>query len=174
MFLALFISLIWSSVIGIYDLSDERIWNSFFLQYLWEFILGMKLASLYKENSHKFCIPKYQWLIPIGIIGILLTGITGYMGGILKSFNDIPSLFGYLSMALILYKMTIKYVNRFFTFTNKVSYEWYLIHYLIFGCCNHYLQQTDIPIFIQALMGLILSYLFAIVYHQILQKLKII
>lgn len=173
-FLALFISLLWSSVIGIYDLSDERIWNSFFLQYLWEFVLGMKLALLYKENSHNFCIPKYKWLIPIGIIGILLTGITGYMGGLLKSYNDIPSLFGYLSMTLIIYKMAIKPLNRFFTFTNKVSYEWYLIHMLIFGCCNLYLQQTNIPIIIQALTGFILSYLFAIVYHQILQKSKII
>ena len=70
--------------------------------------------------------------------------------------------------------MAIKPLNRFFTFTNKVSYEWYLIHMLIFGCCNLYLQQTNIPIIIQALTGFILSYLFAIVYHQILQKSKII
>lgn len=134
----------------------------------------MKLAAFYKESPHKFCIPKYNWLIPIGIIGMLLTGITGYLGGILKSYNDIPSLFGYLSIALILYKIAIKPLNRFFTFTNKVSYEWYLIHMLIFGCCNHYLQQTNIPIIIQALTGLILSYLFAFVYHQILQKSKLI
>ena len=31
-FLALFISLVWSSFVGIYELSDYRIWNSFFLQ----------------------------------------------------------------------------------------------------------------------------------------------
>lgn len=173
-YLALFISLVYSSLIGICDLSDERIWNSFFLQYLWEFVLGMKIATFYKERPNEFHIPANKWLIPIGIVGLLLTGVTGYMGGILKSYNDIPSLFGYLSIALILYKFAIKPLNRFFTFTNKVSYEWYLIHILIFGCCNHYLQQTNIPIIIQALTGLILSYIFAIVYHQILQKSKLI
>lgn len=173
-YLALFISLIWSSIIGICDLSDERILNSFFLQYLWEFILGMKIASFYKNNPQKFHIPTYKWLIPISIIGLVLTGITGFMGGIFKSYNDLPSLFGYMSLAIILYKVAIKSVNYFFIFTNKISYEWYLVHMLIFGCCSYYLMQTELPIIIQALIGLILSYLCAIIYHQILHKLKLI
>lgn len=173
-YLALFISLLWTTIIGICDLSDERIWNSFFLQYLWEFVLGMKIALFYKNRPQKFHIPTYKWLIPIGVIGSVLTGITGVYGGILKSYNDIPSLFGYMSLSLFLYKIAIKPINNFFTFTSKVSYEWYLVHMLIFGCCNYYLQQTELPIIIQALIGLFLSYLCAIIYHQILHKFKLI
>lgn len=51
--------------------------------------------------------------------------------GYWKSYNDIPSLVGYMSMALMVYKLSTNWVNRFFQYTNKMSYEWYLIHILI-------------------------------------------
>lgn len=171
--LSLFISLTWATFIVYWELSEYRIWNSFFLQYLWEFVLGMWLAKYFNKNSI-LTLPSYKYLTPICIISLIIYGLTGYYGGLLKSYNDIPSLLGYLSIALIIYKISIKSINHFFIFTNKVSYEWYLIHYLIFGCCNHYLQQTNTPIIIQASISLILSYIFAIIYHQTLHKLKFI
>ena len=116
--IAVFISLSWAILTTTLGLSEERIWNSFFLQYLWEFVLGMWLANLYFKQPSKFIIPSYKKLIPISILGVLLTGITGYYGGGLKSFNDIPSLFGYLSIALIVYKLAINFINSFFSYTN--------------------------------------------------------
>lgn len=45
------------------------------------------------------------------IIGLGLTGIAGFVGGIWKSYNDIPSLIGYMSMALIFYQVGVKWLN---------------------------------------------------------------
>ena len=36
---------------------------------------------------------------------MLGTGLAGIVGGFWKSYNDIPSLVGYMSMALIVYKL---------------------------------------------------------------------
>lgn len=43
--LALVISLSWSTVVGMLGFEEERPWGSFFLQYLWEFCLGMWIAE---------------------------------------------------------------------------------------------------------------------------------
>lgn len=173
--LALFISLGWSTFVGISGLSDERVWNSFFLQYLWEFVLGMQLAVYYKNNSNSFEIPSLKILIPISIVGIIFTGITGGIGGIWKAYNDIPSLAGYMGIALILYKLGFSFVNKFFSLINKVSYEWYLVHILIFACSNYFMDYFfNVSPVINATIALVLSYLAAVVYHKILRELKVV
>lgn len=48
--IALAISLLWSTIVAWLGYSEERVWNSFFLQYLWEFCLGIKLAELYVKT----------------------------------------------------------------------------------------------------------------------------
>ena len=65
--LALFISLSWSTFVGLNGLLDERVWNSFFLQYLWEFVLGMQLAVYYKNNSNRFGVEKSNCTVGICI-----------------------------------------------------------------------------------------------------------
>ncbi len=94
-------------------LDDERVWNSFFLQYLWEFVLGMWLASVYFEHPEKLKLPKMWILVVTMVVGLGLTGVSGFAGGIWKSYNDIPSLVGYMSMVLIIYKIGVKPINRF-------------------------------------------------------------
>lgn len=174
-FLALFISLVWCTFTGLTNLSNDRIWNSFFLQYLWEFVLGMQIALYYKTHPTRFKIPSLKILIPISLIGIALTGITGVMGGIWKVYNDIPSLFGYMGMALIIYKLGITPINRFFTYTNRVSYEWYLVHILVFACSNHILDMYfNVSPIIKASTALFTSYLMAIVYNKLLKKLNVV
>lgn len=96
-------------------------------------------------------------------------------GGVWKSYNDIPSLMGYMGMALILYKISIKPVNGFFVYTNKVSYEWYLVHILVFACSNLLLDTFFSPSpLIRAIVALALSYLVAITYHKTLKILRLI
>ena len=73
---------------------DERVWNSFFLQYLWEFCLGMKLAEVYVNRGADLSIPKYKYLLLACIVGMAVTGVMGWMGFPWKLYNDIPSLFG--------------------------------------------------------------------------------
>ena len=58
-------------------------------------------------------------------------GIMGFAGWPWKLYNDIPSLMGYMSLALIIYKVGIKPLNRLLEWTNRFSYEWYLVHMLV-------------------------------------------
>lgn len=131
-YIALIISLLWSTIVGLLGCGDERIWNSFFLQYLWEFCLGMKLAKVYVKQPEHIAVPNWIFLIIICGIGMALTGVMGWYGFPWKLYNDIPSLFGYISLALIVYKIGLKPVNSFFCNINTFSYEWYLVHILVF------------------------------------------
>lgn len=165
--IALLISLSWATFITLMGLNEERIWNSFFLQYLWEFVLGMWLAKYYYNNG-KLEIPSFKILIPICILGLGLTGALGIIGGFLKSYNDVFSLIGYTSLLLIIYKFRIKYVNVFFEYTNKISYEWYLLHILVFDIYFKYFQSyttayCSIPIL------LLVSYFTAIVFNKLIK-----
>jgi peptidoglycan/LPS O-acetylase OafA/YrhL len=160
------ISLLYATIVGLLDKSGLRIWNSFFLQYLGEFSLGMMIAVKYKKNPEFVKIPSKWLLLVLSIIGIAITGYTGIKGGVLKLYNDIPSLIGYLSLALLIYSFGIKWINRFFTYTNVFSYEWYLIHILTFTCLFHFFQNN----YLMAILALILSYGLAILYNHSLKK----
>ena len=76
-------------------LSHERIWNSFCLQYIWEFSLGFIIAELLL-NKKAFKINNIL-LIIIAVVGISLQAGMALLLDSLKIFNDIPALFGYVS-----------------------------------------------------------------------------
>ncbi len=161
------ISLCWATFTTITGLDNERIWSSFFLQYLWEFVLGMQLAKVYFEHPEKIKIPKLGVLLVTMIIGLGLTGMAGFAGGIWKSYNDIPSLLGYASIALIVYQLGIKWLNGFLEYTNKVSYEWYLIHILVFSV-YHEVMNGMFPFYIAWLIQIIISYVIAISFKRMM------
>ena len=49
---SLILSLVWWVITAVLGINEIRIWGSFFLQYLWEFSLGMVLADkLYAEEG---------------------------------------------------------------------------------------------------------------------------
>ena len=166
---ALIISMLWSTLVGLLGYGDERVWNSFFLQYLWEFCLGMKLAEIYVRNPERIVAPGWKALVPVCIVGMILTGLMGWQGFPWKLYNDIPSLFGYTSLALMIYKMSISVVNRFFCLTNKFSYEWYLVHILVFQIVTFFLEGWA-PTIIVISTCLVMSYLSAIGYAQLFNK----
>lgn len=161
---ALGISITWSSIVAILNYGDYRPWGSFFLQYLWEFVLGMWIAEKIKYNNidDKFIIKKLKvkYLVGCIIIGMSLNGIMGWYGGILKLYNDIPSMLGYISILLLIYKLNITWITKFFVFTNKISYEWYLIHGLTFIIVHKYLNSI-IPSWLVIVTCLISSYFLA-------------
>ena len=164
------ISLAWATFTTLAGLDDERVWNSFFLQYLWEFVLGMWLAKVYFDHSERIKVPSYWALFVAMFIGLGLTGLTGFVGGIWKSYNDIPSLVGYMSMALIVYKLGVKWINRFFAYTNKVSYEWYLVHILVFSIYFEFARGV-LPFYADWMILMVASYGVAIGYHKIIKLL---
>lgn len=167
--IALAISLLWSTMVGLLGYGEERVWNSFFLQYLWEFCLGMKLAEIYIKHPSALNVPKWKWLLPVCLIGLALTGIMGWAGFPWRLYNDIPSLFGYASLALIIYKIGIIPVNRFFSYTNRFSYEWYLVHILVFQIIWH-LMDDKLCAVVEMAICLSLSYVLAIFYAKLFVK----
>lgn len=169
---ALAISLLWATIVGILGLGEERVWNSFFLQYLWEFCLGMKLAELYRERPSALNIPKWRYLIPACVIAMVMTGAMGWAGFPWRLYNDIPSLIGYTSLALIIYKAGIGIINSFFSYTNRFSYEWYLVHILIFQIIM-YITKGKISSFVEIIICLLLSYIIAMWYARLFIKKQI-
>lgn len=79
----------------------------------------MWLAKIYFEHPEKIKVPMFGILLVAMIVGLGLTGVAGIVGGNWKSYNDIPSLVGYMSMALIVYKLSINWVNRFFNIPTR-------------------------------------------------------
>ena len=170
--LSLLISLIWATFVGIIGKEDERVWNSFFLQYVWEFVLGMWIADYYYKHLECFSILKWHYIF-VGIFcGMGLTGLMAWNGGILKLYNDIPSLVGYMSVALFVYKFAIPCFNKLFCYTNKISYEWYLVHNLVYSIIKYYIAGS-IPTLFEIIVCFIASYGMAFLYSFILKKSKI-
>lgn len=91
------------------------------------------------------------------------------MGFPWKLYNDIPSLVGYTFLALIIYKIGITSLNGFFSYTNKFSYEWYLVHILIFQIVM-YLLDGKVATMIIICICMIVSYLVAMEYAQLWNK----
>jgi peptidoglycan/LPS O-acetylase OafA/YrhL len=168
---SLTLSIVWWMIISVIGKSDLRIWNSFFLQYLWEFSLGMLIAQQYYKNNFIIKLPKKTILLIVAIIGLILTGFSGIAGGLLKVFNDIPSLFGYGALAILIYSMNINLINKFFIIFSKFSYELYLVHLLIFSCTFYYLKNS-LPTTIVALLSFFISILVAKVYNIILMHFR--
>ena len=167
--LALIVSLLWSTSVGLLGYAEERVWNSFFLQYLWEFCLGMKMAEIYHDNPKALEVPRWKYLLTLCVAGVGLTGIMGFAGWPWKLYNDMPSLVGYMSLALVIYKVGIKPLNRLLEWTNRFSYEWYLVHMLVFDIIFYYIGHNA-PIAVVFVLCLLLSYSTAIAYSRIWSK----
>ena len=177
-FVALAISLSWSTIVGIFGYEEMRRWGSFFLQYLWEFCLGMWIADkiFNRDEVGKIAISpgpwKWWWLLCSAAIGMGLTGLMAWNGGVLKLYNDIPSLVGYLAVLLIIYKAGIRIVNSFFIWASKFSYELYLVHSLVFVVLEFCLMDY-IPLYLLLTICLVTAYVTGLCYHSILRLLKL-
>ena len=175
--LALLISILWATLVGWLGYEEYRSWGSFFLQYLWEFALGMWIAEKVKLSGwteEKVMTRLKIWhLLLTMCAGMGLSALMAWNGGMLKLYNDIPSLVGYASMLLIVYKVGINWVNRIFRYTSKIGYEWYLVHSLTFIVVHHFMDGM-MPMWIILMICLIGSYgvawLYYMQYHRLTKK----
>lgn len=79
------ISLLWSTLVGVLGYEDNRPWGSFFLQYLWEFGLGMRIADrIYQGRGKMIDIKemKWHWLLAGAIGGMGLSALMVWNGGV--------------------------------------------------------------------------------------------
>ena len=173
--IALVISLTWSTVVAILGRQEERPWGSFFLQYLWEFCLGMWVADKLHtyRNVHNEWPQwvnvgqwKWRWILSAIVIGLGTHALMAWNGGVLKLYNDIPSLIGYSACALFVYKLGWKHVNSFFEWTNGFGYELYLLHMLVYvviakGVC------IPLPYWMEFIVCFSCSYAVAWLYNRL-------
>lgn len=162
------LSITWWVFTAITGLSDQRIWGSFFLQYLWEFALGIVIAEYLK--SGKSITIKTQWLIVIGIIGIGIAGVAKVVGGYFTAFNDIFAAFGYGAISLFIYTMGCSAINKFIFFTSKISYELYLVHILVFSTIRLFVPNFVFSI----ILSVFTSYVIAFSYQSHIKNKKIL
>lgn len=172
----LILSLLWSTIVGLFGLEEERPWGSFFLQYLWEFGLGMWIAERIYEGrrGELMDIKEIKWrrLLAGAVGGMVLSAVMAWNGGWLKLYNDIPSLFGYLCVALLIYKVGINYVNRFYEWASGFSYELYLTHVLVYTVIAYFIHPS-IPVALMLMISFMSAYIVAFGYRSFVKFLFI-
>ena len=166
---ALCVSVIWGIVVALLGVYDVRTWGSFFLQYLWEFVLGMLVADwLWKGKNIEI---KYWHLLVAAIVGIGFEGMMAVMGEIAKVFNDIPAFLGYTSLMILIFAVCGSEVKSFFLKIARVSYEWYLVHILVFSTVFVYSPMKGVTgQLLTGFIALVVSYACADGYAKVLAK----
>ena len=165
------LSVIWWIFCYCFGISEIRCWGSFCLQYIWEFALGFILAEYFFYNK-KIIINNFV-LIVFAILGIGLQTVLALCSDVLKGFNDIPALIGYTSLALLL--GNISFINKLFQKLSSFSYEFYLIHTLVFAAIFHLLQPEGLLIQCFVSVGaMIIALGTSYFYNRVIKKIKIV
>jgi len=168
--ISLIISLSWSALVFYLGKESLRVWNSFFLQYLWEFALGLSVASWLQKKEFKLELQIRPWQsFTLGVIACCIYAFVALKGeDQAMLFNDIPAFFGYSLMAIWLYQITNAGFRSFFLFTGNISYSLYLLHIL---CLMIALQfKEHVSIFVLLSISLITSYILAYYYQKLVVR----
>lgn len=143
--LSLLVSLLYWILISVLHMSHLRVCNSFFLQYLWEFNLGIVWAEKYLASGEQFWRKNSLILLGVAVAGIGLMALMVLKGGWLgRTFNDIPASIGYLGLVAFTYSIAakMKISLSVFSFVGKISYELYLLHMLVFILINELILKS--------------------------------
>jgi len=170
----------WIILAGI-GVEGLRVWNSFFLQYLWEFCGGMVLARLYVEQNIAFWKQRPAILLLTGMGGMGLMAVMALKGGdVGRVFNDIPSAIGYTSLVAFCYAVLMainragRGLRKILIRIGSISYELYLLHILIFSFFAWFLAGGDIRSLSLAgrLAALPVALCSAVLFNRLLQRLQ--
>ena len=161
------ISACWWIVTDVSGLNEKRIWGSFCLQYLWEFVLGMAAAELLTEKEE---IRFPAWVLQaVAVVGLGLQALMAVRGGWLKSFNDIPGFFGFGALAFLLYRYGHRVIRPAFRKLDAISYELFLVHVICMARTYRLLRPLIGSEFLLALLAMAFSIAVAWVYSRLLK-----
>jgi peptidoglycan/LPS O-acetylase OafA/YrhL len=151
--LALGVSVVWWLLVFFLDKGGSRPWNSCFLQFLWEFALGMALAKYLPAIAagQQAGLHGRWWLsFPVGLFfSAVMVLMIVKMGAAGRIFNDIPALIGYGAFSIFFYGLGLKYwplLRRFFLWVGGFSYSLYLVHILVLELWLRFFDAYSIPV----------------------------
>jgi len=173
----LIISVTYWGILAVMGLEGIRVWNSFFLQYVWEFCGGMVLARLYVEQNIAFWKQRPGILLLLGLGGMGLMAVMALKGGDLgRVFNDIPSAIGYTSLVAFVYWLLRAggQGRQVLVWIGSISYELYLLHILVFSFFAWFLSggNTNTLSLGARLAALPAALLTAFLFNRLLQLLQ--
>jgi peptidoglycan/LPS O-acetylase OafA/YrhL len=127
------ISIVYAISIALLGYGQSRVVNSFFIQYLWEFVLGMVIAR--EGFMNKILRFKPIVFLVLAIVSYaFMGGLVYFLGPIGKNLNDIFSFLGYLSISIFVFKVSV-YVKPLYNAilaVEPISYSLFLTHYLVY------------------------------------------
>ena len=153
-----------------------RIWGSFFLQFIWEFMLGMVCAERFYRSGYAFWKQKKTVLALVAILCIGLYSLMAIKLGVVGHiFNDFPALFGFTALGLFIFNLRAAWINKFILFTATVSYPLFLIHFLVLllvlAVCKYLGLSFTLLI---AAATLLLCYLAAVLLFRVFRRFGIL
>jgi peptidoglycan/LPS O-acetylase OafA/YrhL len=155
---SLLISIVYAISISLLGFGESRVVGSFFLQYLWEFVLGMVVAK--QGFMDKVLDRKPLLFLILGIVSYaFMAGLVLVLGPIGKNLNDIFSFLGYLSISIFIYKILVhvKPAYNAILSVEPISYSLFLTHYLVYHLFVQYvfsrLAPLQTPIIFVAALG---------------------
>ena len=163
------VSLCWMAVTAATGLYTERIWGSFFLQYLWEFALGMCLGQRFYEGSLNLQILKLPVVSAVTAASLAVYALMAVQGGALSAFNDVFGATAFCGICFLLHQ--VPFLRPVMSRINAFSYELYLIHILVFSVCRAFLEPL-LPNALWCLLALILVFPCAMLYNKLLVLLR--
>lgn len=165
------LSVIYVIILAFFNLQDNNIFTRLFPKYLLEFSVGMAGAELCLKGKLEEIRVSPKVLVAIALGGIALLGLSSRnsMGRLL---NDIPGFVGFLCLFIWIYLLKIKWIDRIVFWISNISFEWYLIHMLIFTIIFHFISGTILLDIMGGIIAIILSIAIAYVYHYFLKNIS--
>lgn len=164
------ISLAWNVVVVVLGKESLRSWNSAMFQYLWEFVLGMVIAGWYRSGKLPDHISRWA-LVVIGGFGFILYAVLALkLGQVGKVFNDYPALLAYSGMALLVYGMKSRLINRFFVFTGEIAFSVYLWHILVLLLLKRLVGLPGVTPVVVVVFSLIITYVVSVYYDRLINR----
>ena len=124
---------------------------------------GHVLRRMLPENGIEFWKIRKSELIMLAIAGLALYSILAIrFGPVGRTLNDVPALFGYASLCILIYTLGIPVFNRFIMFTAKISFPIFLIHFLVLNLVETACHGLGIIPLLPPGLSLIVCYLAAL------------
>jgi peptidoglycan/LPS O-acetylase OafA/YrhL len=160
------VSALWWMFLIFKGFSEVPVLSQFFLQYLWEFALGMYFSIQYKNKGFSFWEKNLFFVIILAFLGIVADLLFISKGGSIgKIINDVPAFIGYTSVVIITYaffKRVLSWFNTFFITVGTYSYSLYLVHGVLLSILLTIWNRKLTPLRITILFALlpIIGFLF--------------